>query len=76
VANREKVTVSLYDEDLIRIEKLKKHLCNNNIAFLPTTSEVVRIALLLMTNTSLVELQEAVERLPSRKGGRPKQQKA
>ena len=45
---REKVTISLYYDELITIEKLKKQLSDAGLLVAPTTSEIVRLALHLM----------------------------
>lgn len=73
MAQREKVTVSLYNHELITIEKLKKQLSDNGLLVAPTTSEIVRLALHLMEKTPSSKLEQAVTAVPDRRAGRPKE---
>jgi hypothetical protein len=72
-SKRKKVTVSLYDQELIAIENLKNKLHDLDLKFLPSTSEVVRIALAVMVHASQDDLEKAIANTPDRITGRPKQ---
>jgi hypothetical protein len=71
-ARREKVTISLYYDELITIEKLKKQLSDAGLLVAPTTSEIVRLALHLMEKAPPSKLENAVALVPDRRAGRPK----
>ncbi|MBE9082841.1 hypothetical protein IQ278_12025 [Tolypothrix sp. LEGE 11397] len=71
-ALREKVTVSLYYDELVAIEKLKKRLSSDGLLVAPTTSEIVRLALHVLGKASRRELEAAVTVTPDRRAGRPK----
>jgi hypothetical protein len=71
-AQREKVTVSLYNHELITIEKLKKRLSDEGLLVAPTTSEIVRLALHLLGEAPQSKLEHAVAVVPDRRAGRPK----
>jgi hypothetical protein len=69
---RQKITISLYDQDLLTIEQLEKRFTDQELAFAPTTSEVVRIALQVVLTASNSKLEKAIANIPDRKTGRPK----
>jgi hypothetical protein len=69
---REKITVSIYNDELVTIEKLKKRLSDEGLLVAPTTSEIVRLALHLLGKASRRELESAVTATPDRRAGRPK----
>lgn len=69
---REKITVSVYNNELVTIEKLKKRLSDEGLLVAPTTSEIVRLALHVLGKASRRELEAAVIVTPDRRAGRPK----
>jgi hypothetical protein len=70
--HREKVTISLYYDELITIEKLKKQLSDAGLLVAPSTSEIVRLALHLLGEAPQSKLEHAVAVVPDRRAGRPK----
>jgi uncharacterized protein YwlG (UPF0340 family) len=71
-ALREKVTISLYYDELITIEKLKKQLSDDGLLVAPSTSEIVRLALHVLAEAPHSKLRNAVAVVPDRRAGRPK----
>jgi hypothetical protein len=69
---REKITVSIYNDELVTIEKLKKQLSDEGLLVAPTASEIVRLALHVLGKASRRELEAAVTATPDRRAGRPK----
>ena len=72
-SQREKVTISLYYDELITIEKLKKQLSDDGLLVAPTTSEIVRLAIQVLGEAPHSKLERAVASVPDRRAGRPKQ---
>ena len=72
-AQREKVTISLYYDELVIIENLKKRLSDAGLLVAPTTSEIVRLALHVLGEAPHSKLERAVAAVPDRRAGRPKQ---
>jgi hypothetical protein len=71
-SQREKVTISLYYDELGIIEKLRKQLSDAGLLVAPTTSEIVRLALHLLGEATHSKLELAVASVPDRRTGRPK----
>jgi hypothetical protein len=71
-ALREKVTISLYYDELITIETLKKQLSDDGLLVAPSTSEIVRLALHLLGEAPHSRLERAIATVPDRRAGRPK----
>jgi len=71
-AQREKVTVSLFNPELVIIEKLKNQLSDQGLLVQPTTSEIVRLALHVLAETAQTKLESVVDVLEDRRVGRPK----
>jgi hypothetical protein len=71
-ALREKITISLYYDELITIETLKKRLSDEGLLVAPTTSEIVRLALHVLGKAPDSKLRKAVAAVPDRRAGRPK----
>jgi hypothetical protein len=69
---RTRLSISLHGEDLNRLEKLQKELDKDDLLFLPTTSELVRLALAVLEKTPTDKIKELVEKMPYYKTGRPK----
>lgn len=69
---RTKVTVSLHDEDLFLLERLKQQLEETDVYVVPSTSEVVRLALKVLVHTPQKTVAAIAERVPFKKVGRPK----
>ncbi len=72
---RTKVTVSLHDEELLLLERLKQQLEESDVYVVPSTSEVVRLALKVLAQTPQKTVAAIAERVPLRSAGRPKQRK-
>jgi hypothetical protein len=72
-AKRTKVTVSLYDEELYLIEQLKRKLEDSDVYLLPSTSEVLRLAVQVLAAAPPKAVAAIAQRLPERRTGRPKQ---
>lgn len=71
-SKREKVTVSLYYDELVIIEKLKKRLSDAGLLVAPTTSEIIRLAIHHLKNAPHSALENIVAVVPDRRAGRPK----
>ena len=71
-SQREKVTISLYYDELGIMEKLRKQLSDAGLLVAPTTSEIVRLALHLLGEAPHSKLELAVASVPDRRAGRPK----
>lgn len=71
-ALREKVTISLYYDELNLIENLKQKLSDAGLLVAPTTSEIVRLALHVLGEAPHSKLKNAVAVVPDRRAGRPK----
>lgn len=69
---RQKVTVSLYYDELVTIERLKKKMSDAGLLVVPTTSEIVRLAIQLIGEAPYSKLEHAVNVVPDRRAGRPK----
>jgi hypothetical protein len=72
-ALREKVTISLYYDELNLIENLKQKLSDAGLLVAPTTSEIVRLALHVLGEAPHSKLKNAVASVPDRRAGRPKE---
>ncbi|BAY08170.1 hypothetical protein [Calothrix sp. NIES-2098] len=72
---RTKVTVSLHDEDLLLLERLKQQLEETDVYVVPSTSEVVRLALKVLLYTPQKTIAAIAEKVPLRGVGRPKQKR-
>jgi hypothetical protein len=73
-SQRTKVTVSLYDQELIIIEELKKRLYDRDLLVAATTSEIVRFALHHFSKAPADKLEQALLNVPDRRAGKPKKQ--
>jgi hypothetical protein len=71
-ALREKVTISVYYDELNLIENLKERLSDAGLLVAPTTSEIVRLALHVLGEAPHSKLRKAVAAVPDRRAGRPK----
>jgi hypothetical protein len=69
---RTRLSISLHGEDLNRLEQLQKELDKDDLLFLPTNSELVRLALAVLEKTPKDKIKEVVEKMPYYKTGRPK----
>lgn len=69
---RQKATISLYPADIAAIEKFKKRLENEALLLVPSTSEVMRLAIHHLQNAKHSELQNLVATVPERRVGKPK----
>lgn len=69
---RTRLSISLHEEDLIRLESLQNRLETEDLMFLPQTSEVVRLALLILSQSTGATIKEATKQLPEYRAGRPK----
>lgn len=72
---RTKVTISLHDEDLLLLERLKSYLEDKDVYLVPSTSEVVRLALKVLAHTPEKTIRAIADRIPERRCGRPKQKR-
>ena len=69
---RTRLSISLHEEDLARLESLQNRLDTEDLMFLPHTSEVVRLALLVLSQSTTATIKQATSQLPEYRAGRPK----
>jgi hypothetical protein len=69
---RTKVTISLHQEDVTLIERLKSRLEGTDLYFAPSTSEVMRLALQVLAQTPQKTMVAIAENMPLRRVGRPR----
>lgn len=72
---RSRLSVSLHPEDLNRLENLQKNLDEKDILFMPSSSELIRLALAVLEKTPTEKVKEVADKMPYYKTGRPKYQK-
>lgn len=70
---RTRLSISLHAEDLSRLETLQKNLDDKDILFLPSKSEVIRLALSVLEQTKPEKIREIADAMPYYKTGRPKE---
>ncbi len=69
---RTRLSISLHEEDLARLESLQRRLESEDLMFLPNVSEVVRLALLILSQSTTETIKQATSELPEYRAGRPK----
>lgn len=72
---REKVTISIFYEDIVILEKLKERLFDTDPWSNGSSSEVVRVALHHLYNVSNSKLAETAAKVTKRRPGKKKQPK-
>ena len=69
---RTRLSISLHPEDLSRLENLQKNLDDKDILFMPSTNEVIRLALAVLEKSPTERAKEIADKMPYYKTGRPK----